>query len=125
MLRESAHRVLGPGELFTINDCSYIFELDDYFSTPHFEEELSGFMQEYHSSHWSMSSVLSPKSVGRPVSVGKYYCSPSAFAQGTFGKVSAGWTQDGTAVAIKVFKNPNESEIRSHEQFMGYIGKHV
>ena len=125
VLRECASQILEHGEPLVINDCSYVFELTDLFATPDFEEELTTFLKRYFKKEWSMNKLLSPTSVRQPLVIGEYHCSPSAFAQGTFGKVSAGWTKDGTAVAIKVFKNPLESEIRSHQQLMQYIGKHV
>lgn len=125
VLHGSACRVLEHGELVAINDCCYTFEFTDLFATQGFDEGLSVFMKHYHGSQWFMNKLLSPNSVGKPLLLGEYFCSPSAFAQGTFGKVSAGWTQNGAAVAIKVFKSPRESEVRSHEQLMKYIGTHV
>lgn len=125
VLHASASRALAHGELFAINDCCYTFELTNYFATPRFEEELSGFMKTQCGSRWAMNKLLAPSSVGQPISIGNYFCSPSAFAQGTFGKVSAGWTKDAAAVAIKVFKSPKETQVRSHEQLMQYIGQHV
>lgn len=125
VLRGSASRVLGHCELFSINNCSYTFELTNYFATPNFEEELSDFMKTHCRSDWPMNKLLSPTSVGQPLSIGRYFRSPSASARGTFGKVSAGWTKDGAAVAIKVFKSPKGSQVRSHEQLMQYIGQHV
>ena len=125
VFRGSKCRVIEHGELFAINDCTYTFELTDLFGSPDFAEELSVFMKQYYGQQWSMNKLLSPTSVGQPLSVGNYHCSPSAFAQGTFGKVSAGWAQDGAAVAIKVFKNPHRSEILLHQQLMQSIGQHV
>ena len=73
----------------------------------------------------SLHRHLSPTSVGDPVMLGNYYCSPSAFAKGTFGKVTAGWASDGTAVAIKTFKEPEERSIKAHKEIMRFIGRHV
>ena len=125
ILRESKSQVLEHGELFMMNNHGYTFELTDLFATPEFEEELCVFMRKSQGLEWSMNKLLSPTSVGMPSSIGNYYCSPSAFAQGTFGKISAGWSQEGRAVAIKVFKNPRESDILSHQQLMRHVGNHV
>jgi len=125
VFRQSNSRVLEQGGLISIGDCVYTFEFTDHFATSEFNGCLSRFMKKYSDSEWSMNQLLSPASVGAPRSIGNYYCSPSAFAQGSFGKVSAGWTKEGTAVAIKHFKNPKRDETRVHQLLMEYIGRHV
>ena len=125
VVRGSTRRVLSQGELFSIQDNTYSIELTDVFGSQTFEEELSSFLKSIHGAQWSMNPLMAPSSTAKPLNIGDYYCSASAFAQGTFGKMSAGWNQQGTAVAIKVFKEPRESEIRSHENLMQYIGRHV
>ena len=124
-LVQSAHRVLAPGELLCIGDCAYSFQYTDFFTTRTFEEQLFQFMIKHIGPHWSLNNLLSPSAVGTPVMLGGYYCTPRAFDQGTFGKVTAGWTPKGTTIAIKQFKNPNLAEISSHKEMMEHIGIHV
>lgn len=123
--RQSESILLEPGEVVFIGDCAYTFEYTDYFHSAAFDQALTLYMRNFHQSLWSMNKHISPGSVGLPSKLGNYYCSPRAFAQGTFGKISAGWTQSGATVAIKTFKNPNEYDLRSHMQLMEFIGEHV
>lgn len=125
VVRGSAPRVLEDGELIEISDCSYIFEYSDLYPTQGFEQDLAKFIKQHQGSDFPLNKYLSPCRTSEPVSVGEYSCSPSAFAQGTFGKVSAGWARDGTAVAIKVFKSPAKERFRSHQLIMESIGEHV
>ena len=121
----SASHVIEHEELISIGDCVYTFAYTDFFKSSLFETELSHFMKEHCNPRWALNKLLSPASVGEPISLGRYYCSPSSFAQGTFGKVAAGWTRNGAAVAIKHFKNPKEPEVRLHRKMMEHIGNHV
>ncbi len=125
VVRGSTPRVLENGELIEISDCSYIFEYTDLYSTQRFEQDLAQFIRQHRGSDSPLNEHLSPSRTSEPVAVGEYSCSPSAFAQGTFGKVSAGWARDGTAVAVKVFKSPVEEKLRSHQLIMERIGDHV
>ena len=126
VLNNLRNGVLEHGELLEIGSCSYIFEYTDLYRAAVFEQDLCRYMKLHiRETNWSMNDYLSPCSVGMPLSMGKYYSSASAFAQGTFGKVSAGWTRDGSAVAIKTFKNPKEADIVVHTQVMDFIGRHV
>lgn len=125
VLRQSNSRVIEHGELIAIGDCLYTFELTDLFASSEFDKSLSLFMKKYSAPEWTLHNLLSPSTVGQPTSIGKYYCSPNAFAQGTFGKVTVGWSKEGTAVAIKHFKQPNKDEFEMHQYLMGKIGSHV
>ncbi|KAL9594240.1 MAG: hypothetical protein Q9219_007142 [cf. Caloplaca sp. 3 TL-2023] len=116
--------LLEHGEIILLGNCAYTFEYTDYFRSPAFEQAITEHMRKYHESLWSMNKYVSPGSVGLPTALGEYYCSPSAFDDGTFGRVSAGWSQNGATVAIKTFKNPNKSEIYSHVKLMETIGRH-
>ncbi|KAL8700669.1 MAG: hypothetical protein Q9201_005324 [Fulgogasparrea decipioides] len=116
--------VLEHGEIIIMGDCAFTFEYTDFFHSHSFEQDLTQYMREYHHPQWIINKYISPGSVGLPTVIGDYYCSPSAFDQGTFGKVSAGWTRSGGPVAIKTFKNPKKSEIYSHKELMEYIGRH-
>ena len=59
------------------------------------------------------------------MTLGKYSCTPGAFAQGTFGQVAAGWARDGKAVAIKRFKKSYQASLDLHREMMAHIGEHV
>ncbi|KAL8731002.1 MAG: hypothetical protein Q9166_003653 [cf. Caloplaca sp. 2 TL-2023] len=117
--------LLEPGEIVFIGNCAYTFEYTEYYETKAFKQEVTQFMRQYHNSLWSMNKFISPSSIGRPTALGNYYCSPRAFNQGTFGKISVGWNKSGGTVAIKIFKDPKRSEIRSHIKLMKSIGQHV
>ncbi|KAL9018169.1 MAG: hypothetical protein Q9185_004531 [Variospora sp. 1 TL-2023] len=116
--------LLEPGEIVFLGNCAYTFEYTEYFHTGAFKQAITQYMRKYHDSLWSMNKYISPGSVGLATAMGNYYCSPRAFNQGTFGKISAGWKKSGETVAIKVFKNPKKSEIRSHVKLMESIGQH-
>ena len=118
-------RVVEHGELIEIGDCTYTFEYAELYSTPGFEEDLVRFMKEHNGPRWALNKLLSPASVNSSLPMGNYSCSPSAFAQGTFGKIYAGWSHNGRPVAIKVFKRPVENEVRGHQELMAQIGYHV
>ncbi|KAL8722595.1 MAG: hypothetical protein Q9225_000951 [Loekoesia sp. 1 TL-2023] len=122
--RQPESYVLEDGEIVLVGACAYTFQYTDYFFSPAFEQDVTRYMRTHHKPLWSMNKYISPTSVGPPMLLGSYYCSPSAFAQGTFGKISAGWTENGGAVAIKTFKKPDKSEIISHTEIMKYIGRH-
>lgn len=125
IITQSRSHVIEDGELIEIGACSYIFEYTKLHSTPTFQQDLVQFMKAYNGAQWSLNKLLSPASVSQPISIGSYCCSPSAFAQGSYGRIRAGWTQDGCPVAIKVFKEPRETNIIGHKQLMDHIGYHV
>lgn len=116
--------VVEHGEILIIGACTFTFEYTDFSRTSTFEMSLQRILNAGSGSE-PLNQYLSPTSVGIPVLIGDYYCSPSAFAQGTFGTVSAGWGRDGTAVAIKRIKNPRKAEVLSHREIMESIGSHV
>ncbi|KAL9117112.1 MAG: hypothetical protein Q9187_006355 [Circinaria calcarea] len=124
IIRNSQSQVLDDKDLVIIGDCTYAFEYTSYFQSVGFETELSQYVQQTCGPRWAINKLLSPTSVGAPRPLGEYYSSPSAFAQGTFGQVAAGWARDGAAVAIKHFKNPRRSNIESHRELMQIIGSH-
>lgn len=125
IFREPSSFLLDDGETVNIGSCMYHFQYTRYFTSPAFEKDLTEYMETYCNHLWSANRHLSPSSVATPMRIGNYCCSPSAFAQGTFAKVNAGWNDSGRAVAIKTFKKPEKSEISSHIQLMKYIGSHV
>ncbi len=125
VIRGSACRVLEHGELIEIGSCSYVLEHAALYTADCFRDDLTAFMGAHAQEGWQMNTLLSPTSLCEPIVLGHFYCSAGAFAQGTFGKISAGWGKDGCAVAVKHFKNPGEQEISAHRQIMGCIGEHV
>ena len=124
VITQSGIHVIEHGELIQIGNCSYTFEYTSLYSTQVFEQDLFRWMKKYDRSS-RPNHLLSPHSVGEPRSLGRYYCSPSAFAKGTFGKVSAGWALNGSAVAIKVFKEPKKEVVEAHQKLMHDIGHQV
>ena len=123
-IRNSQIEVLNDPDLIVLDNFVYSFEYTSHFRSPEFEAELSDYLKKFYEPQRTINKLLSPVSIGAPTTLGKYYCSPKAFAQGTFGEVIAGWTRDGSSVAIKHFKNPNERKIQAHEELMQIIGEH-
>lgn len=117
--------VIKQEDIISIGNFVYTFEYTDYFTSTQFKEELCSFMETHREPRWSVNKNILPASVGTPMMLGDYLCSARCFAQGTFGKVSAGWTRKGTAVAIKTFKRPKEDDMKMHQDIMSRIGCHV
>ncbi|KAL8787572.1 MAG: hypothetical protein Q9213_002134 [Squamulea squamosa] len=90
--------LLEPGEIILLGNGAYTFGYTDYFRSRAFNQAITQYMREYRESSWSMNEYISPSSVGLATKLGEYYCSPTPFNQGTFGKVSAGWTKTGERV---------------------------
>ncbi|KAL8820948.1 MAG: hypothetical protein Q9223_000936 [Gallowayella weberi] len=101
--------VLDSEESVFIANCAYTFEYTEYYHSQDFKEELARFMKQHHDPKWSMN---------------KLSLLARAFKEGTFGRVSVGWDKDGRPVAIKIFKQPQKSELRSHVELMKSIGQH-
>ena len=124
-LAKMKQQILEDGDMIIIGPyCTYSFQYTEYFRTSLFAGSLSQF-RKTHFGHGTLNPHLTPSSVGTPMQLGNYFCSPTAFAKGTFGAVSVGWTGDGTAVAIKRFKNPKKQEVSSHKRMMEHIQGHV
>ena len=124
-IRSSQCHVLGDKDLIVMGDFVYSFEYMSHFQSADFEVEVSQYVKQTYGLRWEINKLLSPASVGIPISIGEYYCSPYAFAQGTFGQVVAGWTRDGTAVAVKRFKKPRAEIINAHKKIMQSVGRHA
>ena len=125
ILNKTKTCVIEHGGMLQFGTCSYIFEYTDLHSTDSFQRHLQQFMRNHHDPQWSLNRHLTPSSVGIAVPVGKYWCSATALAQGTFGKITAGWTHEGRPVAVKTLKDPREGEVRIHQMIMKHIGHHV
>ena len=124
-LTKMKQQILEDGNVIVIGpSCTYSFQYTEFFRTSSFADSLSQYKKK-HFGDGSLNPHLTPSSVGTPMLLGNYFCSPSAFAKGTFGAISVGWTREGTAVAIKRFKNPKEKEILSHQAMMDHIQGHV
>ena len=118
-------QTLEDGDMIVIGpSCTYSFQYTEFFQTSLFAGSLSQF-RKTHFGNGTLNPHLTPSSVGTPIQLGNYFCSPTAFAKGTFGAVSVGWTREGTAVAIKRFKTANEGDITSHKRMMEHIQGHV
>lgn len=123
-LRQST-QVLEHGELFKIGQCLYSFEYTPFFNTSEFATDLAKYMRQHHQPRWQPHACFTPGSVGEPRMLGGFYYSPHGIAQGSFGRVTAGWASDGSAVAIKFFKEPTEQTFKKHVRLMERIGNHV
>lgn len=107
--RQPETHVLEHGEIVLIGACAYTFQYTDYYFSSAFGQDVTQYMRRYCEPLWSMNEYISPSSVAPPILLGNYYCSPRASAQGTFGKISAGWSESGGAAAFKTFKNSIKS----------------
>ena len=124
-LTKLKQQILEDGDMIIIGpSCTYSFQYTEFFQTSLYADSLSQFRKK-HLGYGTLNPHLIPSSTGTPLMLGNYFCSPAAFAKGTFGTVSAGWTREGTAVAIKRFKNPSEQEVLSHKRMMEHIRGHV
>ena len=124
-LTRTEQQILEDGDMIIIGPfCTYSFQYTEFFRTTLFADRLSQF-RKTHFGHRTLNPHLTPSSVGTPMQLGNYFCSPTTFAKGTFGAVSVGWSQEGTAVAIKRFKDPNEHDVLSHKRMMEHIQGHV
>ena len=121
---KNVSHILEDGSYLGIGDCVYVFELTEFTKTPAFQECLSTFM-ERSGNKWACHKLVASASAGEVMCLGQYVCSRGAFAQGTFGQMSAGWTTDGSLVAIKRLKQPDLHRLRSHETVMTHLGYHV
>ena len=125
VITNTTTRALERGHFISIDNCLYAFEYTDLMKSEGFLNELSGFMKAHHGSAWALPSTLCSALGGDHITLGDYTCTPGAFAKGAFGEVGAGWARDGSTVAIKRFKTPNEKSLTTHEEMMHYIGDHV
>lgn len=118
-------RVLEHGHQVEFGRCTYLYLRGDAMTSGNFQTSLPGFMQIHHGHQWEAHPILSAPSTGSHLTFDGYTCLPGAFAGGTFGEVTAGWANNGSAVAIKRFKEPNGQQFSQHLKIMGLIGKHV
>ncbi|KAF6227648.1 hypothetical protein HO173_012088 [Letharia columbiana] len=121
----ASSKVLEDGHLVEFGRCMYLFHRGDAIANGKFEESLSGFMKYHHGDQWKAHPILSAPSTGSHLTFDGYTFLPGAFAGGTFGEVTAGWAQDGSAVAIKRFKRPNGKQLSQHQKIMNLTGKHT
>ncbi len=121
----NSSKVLEHGHRVDFGRCAYIYEGGDAITNGNFQASLPGFMKLHHGDQWKAHPILSAPSTGPHLTFGGYTFLPGAFAAGTFGEVTAGWAQNGSAVAIKRFKRPNPQKFTQHQKIMGLIGKHV
>ncbi|MCJ1381214.1 hypothetical protein MMC17_004323 [Xylographa soralifera] len=120
ILTRARQQILEDGDTIIIGGCcTYSFHYTAFYEGPLFADMLS-----QHFGCGTLDPHLTPSSIGTPISLRNHFCSPSAFAQGTFGTVSVGWTREGSTVAIKRFKNPKKQEILSHKMMMEHIRGH-
>lgn len=124
-LTRNDQRILEDGDVIMVGpNCVYSFRYTNFYRTALFTDSL----QQYRKREFGYKALnrhLTPGSVGKPILLGEYFCSPAAFAEGTFGTVSVGWNQEGKAVAIKRFKAPQKGEVSSHKEMMKHIRGHI
>ena len=121
----SSSKVLEDGHRVEIGRCAYIFSHGRAMKNGMFETSLPRFMKIHHGEAWTAHPILSATSTGSYLTMDEYTFRPGAFAKGTFGEVTAGWSQNGSVVAVKRFKYPNLKRFNQHMNIMDVIGKHV
>ena len=121
----SSSKVLEHGHWVEFGRCAYLFLRGSAFTNGRFEASLPRFMKAHHAESWAAHPILSATSTASYLKMDQYTFRPGAFAAGTFGEVTAGWSENGSAVAVKRFKNPKKSQLSRHQKIMGLIGTHV
>lgn len=121
----SSTKVLEHGHLIQFGQCTYLFEHGKAIRNGNFHNGLDRFMHLHYDHQWKAHPILSAPSTAAYLTLDEYTFLPGAFAGGSFGEVTAGWAQDGSAVAIKRFKEPDENKLNQHMDIMRLIGKHV
>ena len=121
----SSSKVLEHGHHVEFGRCSYVFLCGKAMRNGMFTTSLLSFMKTHHGKSWAAHPILSATSMGSLLTMDQYTFLPGAFAAGTFGEVTAGWAQNGSAVAVKRFKSPDLSRFNQHQKIMGLIGTHV
>ena len=118
-------KVLEHMHMVQFGRCTYVFEQGDAIVNGYFENNLNQIMTLQHGRQWNVHPRLSAPSSAAYHTLDEFTYLPGAFAGGTFGEVTVGWAQDGSAVAIKKFKQPNERKLDRHVDIMKQIGEHV
>ena len=118
-------KVLEDGHKVEFGRCAYLFSRGNAWMNGMFVDSLPKFMKAHHGKSWAAHPILSATSTGAHLTMGEYTFPPGAFAAGCFGEVTAGWSQNGSAVAVKRFKSPTLERSRQHQEIMGLIGRHV
>ena len=121
----SSAKVLENLHLVHFGRCTYVFEQGDAIVNGIFGNTLEEFMPLQHGRQWKAHRSLSAPSTAAYHTLDEFTYVPGAFAGGSFGEVTVGWAQDGSAVAIKRFRKPNERKLNQHVTIMELIGEHV
>ena len=121
----SSAKVLEHMHLVHFGRCTYVFEQGDAIVNGNFKSSLDEFMPLQHGPQWKAHRSLSAPSTAAYHTLNEFTYVPGAFAGGTFGEVTVGWAQDGSAVAVKRFRKPNERKLDQHVNIMKLIGEHV
>ena len=118
-------KVLEHRHLVQFGRCTYVFEQGAAIVNGNFHKSLKQFMRLQHGRQWNAHPILSAPSTAAYHNLDEFTYMPGAFAGGTFGEVTVGWAQDGSAVAVKRFKQPNKRKVDRHVDIMKLIGEHV
>ena len=121
----SSTKVLENMHLVHFGRCTYMFEQGDAIVNGKFDNSLKAFMPLQYGYSWEAHARLSAPSTAAYHTLAEFKYLPGAFAGGTFGEVTVGWAQDGSAVAVKRFKQPSERKLHRHIDVMKLIGEHV
>ncbi len=109
-----------------IGECVYLFEYDEDAEGKEHEQKMASFMKKAHGDTWEgLLKILGSSPEAVSMRLNEYSWSLGAFASGSFGQVTAGTRRDGSAVAVKRFREPKEDFLSAHRRMMSYIGKHV
>ncbi len=118
--------VLEQGELLSIGDCLYQFELTGPVENPTFDVDLPDWLLERYGVVWTPPPrMLGPGLGEATVRLGPYTFPVGALAQGSGGQMLAGWDPQGAAVAVKRLRSPGPQIVRKHRRMMKFLGDHV
>lgn len=119
-------KVLEHGHEVKFGRCTYRYLQGEAMTNGSFRNSLPTFMKaHYRGLQWTAHPILSAPSTGAHLHFDGYTMLPGAFAGGSFGEVTAGWTENGSVVAVKRFKQPNQQQLSQHLNIMGLVGQHV
>ena len=118
-------RLLESGEQIAIGNCVYGFRMTVYNESVEFKRRLDKFKEDHYGFALETYKLLSPAAMANPIRFRNYSFTPSAIAEGTFGRVASAWDNKGKLYAIKHFKQSRPSKLRRHQEMMSLIGQHV
>ncbi|KAI4253208.1 MAG: hypothetical protein L6R42_007677 [Xanthoria sp. 1 TBL-2021] len=119
------HRILRHDDMVELGSCTYRIEFALYETSAAYKEELRIFMADRVLGSTKLHPGLLAASNRQMMTIDNYTFLAGAFADGSFGDVSAGTDDKGDLVAVKRLKKAKKEKIEGHKALMNKIGFHV